>query len=253
MGAGGRRPTRLRPGVNNIRSMTKNEVTRQDAGNAVAAFVEQMRSLPAAAREGGVGRLIFALDATASRQPTWDLACHVHNEMFLEAARLGGLEVQLVFYRGFGECRASRWVRDGGELVRLMGEVRCLAGRTQIARVLRHAAGEARRRPVQALVFVGDCMEEDLDELGQRAGELGLQGVRAFMFHEGHDPRAENAFRQVARLSGGAYCRFTSGSAAELRALLRGVAAYAAGGRPALADLSRRDGGAVRLLEHQLR
>ena len=105
--------------------------------------------------------------------------------MFLEAGRLGGLEVQLVFYRGFGECKSSTWVRDGHELVRLMRGVRCVAGRTQIARVLRHAAGEARRKPVQALVFVGDCMEEDVDELGRLAGELGLLGIRAFLFHEG--------------------------------------------------------------------
>ena len=233
--------------------MTSNEVTRRPAGDAVAAFVEQIRSLPDPMRQGSLGRLIFALDATASRQPTWDLACHVQNEMFLEAARLGGLEVQLVFYRGFGECKASRWLRQGEELVRLMGGVRCLAGKTQIARILRHAADEARKRPVQALVFVGDCMEEDVDELGQRAGELGLLGVRAFMFHEGHDPKAEAAFRQVAQLSGGAYCRFAAGSAAELKALLRGVAAYAAGGKAALAELSQRSGGVVKLLEHQLR
>lgn len=233
--------------------MTSNPVTPRATNDAVASFVEQMRALPDPRRQGEVGRLIFALDATASRQLTWDLACHVQNEMFLEASRLGGLEVQLVFYRGFGECKASGWVRRGDELVRLMGRVHCLAGKTQIARVLRHAAEEARRRPVQALVFVGDCMEEDVDELGQRAGELGLLGVRAFMFHEGRDPRAESAFRQIAQLSGGAYCRFTPGSAAELRTLLGGVAAYAAGGKAALAALAHRSGGAVKLLEHQLR
>ena len=154
--------------------------------------------------------------------------------MFLEAARLGGLEVQLVFYRGFGECKSTGWVRDGQELVRLMRAVRCVAGKTQMHRVLRHAVAEARRRPVQALVFVGDCMEENVDELGQLAGELGLLGVRAFMFHEGRDPTAERAFRHVAELTRGAYFRFSSGSAQDLRALLGGVAAYAAGGRAAV-------------------
>ena len=68
--------------------------------------------------------------------------------MFLEAGRVGGLQVQLVYYRGFGECKASTWVRDGRELVRLMRGVRCVAGKTQIARVLRHAANEARRAPI---------------------------------------------------------------------------------------------------------
>lgn len=222
-------------------------------GDGVAAFVEQLRNLPSAMRTSARGRLIFALDATASRQPTWDLAIHVQNEMFIEAGRLGGLDVQLVFYRGFGECRSSAWLHDGAGLVRLMQAVSCVAGKTQIGRVLRHALQEARRRPVQALVFVGDCMEENVDDLGHLAGELGLLGVRAFMFHEGRDPVAANAFRDIARLTRGAYLPFAAGSAAELRALLGGVAAYAAGGKSAVTALARRSGAAVKLLEQQLR
>ena len=231
--------------------MSGKDITTGPTGE-VAAFVEQLRRLPAAPRTGAAGRLIFALDATASRQATWDLASHVQSEMFLEAARVGGLEVQLVFYRGFGECRSSSWVRDAAELVRLMRAVHCVAGKTQIARVLRHAANEARRRPVQALVFVGDCMEEDVDELGRLAGELGLLGTRAFLFHEGRDPRAQQAFQQIAHLTRGACFPFSSGSAADLRALLGGVAAYAAGGRAALAALANRTGGVVKRLEHRL-
>ena len=184
--------------------MSSNEISRPRS-DEVTAFVERLRGLPANPQPSGTGRLIFALDATASREPTWDLASQVQGEMFLEAARLGGLEVQLVFYRGFAECKSTGWVRDGLELVRLMRAVRCVAGRTQLHRVLRHAAAEARRRPVQALVFVGDCMEESVDELGQLAGELGLLGVRAFLFQEGRDPSAERAFRHVAELTRGAY------------------------------------------------
>ena len=134
-----------------------------------------------------------------------------------------------------------------------MRGVRCVAGKTQIGRVLRHAVNETRKKSVQALVFVGDCMEEDVDALGELAGELGLLGVRAFMFHEGDDPSAARAFRHIATLTRGAYCRFASGSAQELKALLAGVAAYAAGGTAAVAVLARRSGGVVRLLEHQLR
>ena len=215
--------------------------------------MERLRNLPGQAAQGATGRLIFALDATASREPTWDLASQVQGEMFIEAGRVGGLEVQLAFYRGFGECKSSTWVRDGQELVRLMRAVHCVAGRTQIARILRHAATEARRRPVQALVFVGDCVEENVDELGHLAGELGLLGVRAFMFHEGRDAAAEAAFRHIARLTRGAYLPFAAGAAADLRALLGGVAAYAAGGTAAVQALAHRSGGMVKLLEHQLR
>ena len=76
--------------------MSSNEISRRTP-DEVAAFVERLRSLPTNPPRSGLGRLIFALDATASREPTWDLASRVQGEMFLEAARLGGLEVQLDF------------------------------------------------------------------------------------------------------------------------------------------------------------
>jgi hypothetical protein len=232
--------------------MSGKEVIQGGVAADVTAFVERLRNLPAERTDAG-GRLVFALDATASREPTWDMASEVQGEMFLEAGRVGGLQVQLVYYRGFGECKASAWVRDGRDLVRLMRGVRCIAGKTQIARVLRHAANEARRAPTPALVFVGDCVEENVDELGRLAGELGLLGTRAFLCHEGLDARAAQAFQHVAELTRGACFPFTSGSAAQLRALLGGVAAYAAGGRTALTALARRSGGVVQLLESQLR
>ena len=133
----------------------------------VETFLQKVAATPAPARQAGTrGRLIFALDATASRQPTWDRAMHLQGEMFHEASRLGGLDIQLVFYRGFGECKASRWHSDGKTLLRAMTAVNCLAGQTQIARVLRHAIKETKQRRVDALVFIGDCVEEDVDELG---------------------------------------------------------------------------------------
>lgn len=218
----------------------------------VAAFLEELAKVPARPA-GGRGRLIFALDATASREPTWDRACEVQGQMFLEAGRLGGLEVQLVFYRGFHECKASRWVSDSRALVELMTSVRCKAGQTQIRRVLRHAIAETKREPVRALVFIGDAMEEELDELAALAGELGILGVRAFLFQEGDDPRAQRAFREIARLTGGAWCRFDRNAPNELRELLGAVAAYAAGGAAVLEDLRRRPSNVVRLLAHQVR
>jgi hypothetical protein len=130
-----------------------------------------------------------------------------------------------------------------------MSRIDCSGGQTQIGKVLNHARQEHARRKVQALVFVGDAMEEPIDALCQAAGELGLLGVPVFMFQEGADAVAENAYREIARLSGGAYCRFDAGSAHQLGELLRAVAAYAAGGIKALADLSKkRSFGAQKLL-----
>jgi hypothetical protein len=227
--------------------------SRKAPADPVETFLKQVARTPPPKPGGGRARLIFAMDATASREPTWDRACQVQAQMFLETAALGGLDVQLVYYRGFGECRASRWVNNPSDLVRLMSGVFCLAGQTKIGRVLQHAVRETRKKRVAALVFVGDCFEEKLDEVGQIAGQLGLLGVRAFLFQEGHNPEAERGFRHIAQLTNGAHCRFDSSSPQQLRDLLGAVAAYAAGGQRALADLSKRSSPAVRLLASQVR
>jgi hypothetical protein len=213
----------------------------------IDAFLRRASSL-APVSEAARGRLIFALDATMSRQPTWDMACELQAEMFDAAGSVGGLSVQLIYFRGFGECRASRWVADTTSLRELMVRIDCRGGHTQIRKVLAHARREAEKRPVAALVYVGDAMEEDVDQLCQLAGELGLLGVRAFMFHEGADPLAAKTFREIARLTGGAYVPFNAGAARELRALLGAVATYAAGGLKAL-EASQGDA-ARRLLTH---
>nr|WP_244301535.1 VWA domain-containing protein [Stappia sp. P2PMeth1] len=197
------------------------------------------------------GRLVIALDATMSRQPTWDRACAIQAEMFTAAGKVGRLAMQLVYFRGFGECAASRWVDDGETLAGLMTRIDCRGGQTQIRKVLRHAIDETRRRKVQALVYIGDCVEEDVDALCARAGELGLLGVPAFIFQEGADAHAETAFREIARLTRGAHFRLDGSSARELAELLKAAAVYAAAGREGLERLMRGgDGGAKRLLQH---
>jgi hypothetical protein len=214
----------------------------------IEAFLRQARELGAPSE--GRGRLIFALDATMSRQPTWDTACRLQAEMFEEAGKVGGLQVQLVYYRGYGECRASRWVSDTRSLRDLMTGIEVRGGQTQISKILSHARREARARKVAAVVFVGDALEEPIDPLAAKAGELGLLGVRMFVFQEGRDPQVEAAFRELARLTGGAYARFDTNAAGELAQLLRAAAVYAAGG---LKALEKRGGASDRLLLAQMR
>lgn len=218
----------------------------------VAAFLDKLARAPAPIKGGGRGRLLFGLDATASRQPTWDRAMELQAEMFSEAARLGGLDIQLAYYRGMDELKATPWLADADALLRRMTGVSCLGGRTQIGRLLGHALAETRARKINAVVFVGDAMEEDPDALCHRAGELGMLGVPLFIFHEGGEPTAAETFRQMARLSGGAYCRFDANSARELRDLLRAVAVFATGGALALEDFGKRTGGPVLQIAHQL-
>jgi hypothetical protein len=218
----------------------------------VDAFLHDLQRAPVRVGDGR-GRLIFALDATASREPTWDRACRLQGEMFEATAGLGGLDVKLVYYRGFNECKASRWMSNAADLHRVMRSVSCVGGETQIERVLAHALAETRTQRVGALVFVGDAMEENIDRLCQLAGELGLNGVPVFLFQEGDSPAAGNAFRQMARLSRGAYLRFDAGSADRLKDLLGAVAVYAAGGYRALTAYGDKQGGEVLRLVAQLK
>jgi hypothetical protein len=166
--------------------------------------------------------------------------------MFQEVAAAGGLDMQLVYYRGLGECRASRWISNPEQLAKTMSQITCNAGTTQIEKILAHAAKETKLLRVNALVFVGDAMEENPDKLAHAAGELGRLGLPAFMFQEGAARDVERVYREIARLTYGAYCRFDPGAARQLAELLRAVAAYATGGLTALA--ARRDTGAVKLL-----
>lgn len=228
----------------------KGEIARERSSRGeIDAFLKDVRALKPAG--SGHGRLIFAMDATMSRQPSWDLALELQGDMFRAVKAVGGLDVQLVYFRGFNECQASRWVGDPDALARLMRQVSCAGGFTQIGKVLAHAKRENTKSKVNALVYVGDCMEENVDELAQSAGELGLIGLPVFLFQEGRDPKAERAFREIARLSRGAYCPFDAGSARQLRELLTAVAVYASGGRKALKDFSTetKSGVALRLLE----
>jgi len=209
---------------------------RTGGSENVAEFLDAARRAQPPARSGR-GRLIFALDATMSRQPMWDMAQKLQAKMFEVAEKLGG---------------ASRFVSGGQGLAALMSRIDVRAGETQIRRVLAHARDESRRQKVGAFVFVGDAMEESADELAAVAGELALLGVKAFMFQEGHDPFARRVFADIARLTGGAYGAFDAGAAQRLEALLRAAAAYAAGGHAALARAAADDPEA-RLLLSQMR
>jgi hypothetical protein len=182
------------------------------------------------------GRLMFALDATASRAPTWAIARDLQAKMFRETAPIGHLDVQLTYYRA-DECRASKWVESGDQLARLMNRIECEGGCTQIGRVLTHALHEAGNAAVQALVFIGDAMEEELEELAAKAARLGALGVPIFLFQEGSDPAVRKAFRLLALKSGGAYFEFNANSSRAVDQLsdrLNAIARLAVGDTEAL-------------------
>jgi len=233
-------------------SDSKKDLPQKSSSATIDAFVKRVRSTPALKSGQQRGRLMFALDATASREPTWDHACRIQGEMFRETAALGGLDIQLCYYRGYGEFEASPWLSTADALLQRMTSVTCRGGNTQIEKVLRQAIEQHGKKKIQALVFVGDCMEENVDRLCHLAGQLGLLGLPIFMFHEGSDPVAQRAFKEIARLTRGAYCAFDASSAGQLRDLMSAVAVYAAGGQKALQDFTRGRNQVVQQLTRQL-
>lgn len=226
----------------------QNPVSSKDE---VQQFLSKVATLPKTG--SGDARLIFSLDATASRQATWDVASQLQNEMFSCTQSLGGLNVQLCYFRGFGEFYTSDWQSNSDELLRIMSRIQCLAGATQLQRLLQHAIDENQQKTVKCLIYIGDAMEENIDLLAQLAGKLGMLNIPLFMFQERNDPITMAAFKELSRLSGGAYAQFDSASATQLKELLRAVAIYAAGGLKALQNFSKDSSGSIKLLERQLR
>jgi hypothetical protein len=201
-----------------------------------------IESLLANARKRG--RVIFALDATFSRQSAWDAAAQLTDSMFRAAA---GLETQLVYYRGISECTASRWMRDARSLTTAMSSIVCRAGETQIYRVLYHAKCEHEKQPVNALIFIGDSCEEARIDLIERAGALSFP---CFFFQEGNDPAVAALFQQLAHITHGAHAAFDSSAPQKLADLLRAVAAFASGG---LEALENQQSSAAKLLLSQIK
>lgn len=217
------------------------------AGGDVTSFLRRARQLQRFS--AGRARLVFAMDATASRQPTWDMACELQAEMFRASAEVASLSVQLAWYRGLGELELHPYQSDTEALAHSMSRVHCAAGRTQIARLLRRVLRQQGESKARAMVFIGDAVEEPAGPLRDLAGQCRLLGMPLFLFQEGDDPEVQACFAQMAQLSGGASCRFDARSAGRLAELLGAVARYAAGGRAAL---EKSTGSGARLLLEQL-
>ncbi|MEM6682399.1 MAG: VWA domain-containing protein [Pseudomonadota bacterium] len=223
--------------------------TSTDATRGVDMFLDALHARRDVEVVRAPAKLIFALDATMSRQPTWAIATEQQAEMFAAAQDVGGLNVQVMFFRGQGELRKSSWTTSPAQLADKMSKVTCRGGYTQIARVLRDVEHSARRDKVKALVYVGDAAEENPDLLCELAAQLALLGVKIFMFQEGDSPNVTALFKELARISGGAYGQFDHNSAGRLRALLRAVGAYTAGGLDRLRTLAKDDAEAAAVLK----
>ena len=214
----------------------------KSGSKALENFLEKVKKTPIRNERKAAGRLVFGMDATASRERTWDNACQIQNQMFSATDDIGGINVQLCYYRGFNQFKYTGWFSSGKELIKEMAKVSCLGGHTQIAKIFKHALEEHKAQKIKALVFVGDALEENADTLCHLAGKFGVFNIPIFMFQEGSDHFVMSAFRQIALLSGGAYAPFNSGSVKERQELLSSVAFFVAGGHEALETYEKRDG-----------
>ena len=231
--------------------MAKQQLNRSNS-LSVQDFLKKSDEIVPHTDNKNSGRLLFAMDATASREHAWDMACQIQADMFMSTQEIGNLEISLCYYRGYNEFKSYEWTNDANKLRDQMLQVRCLPGHTQIKRTLEHAIGSCVKQKIKAVVLVSDSFEESIDQVGMVAGKLGMLGVPVFVFHEGQDPTAKNAFKHIAQLSNGAYCAFDHNSVAQLKELLCAVAAFAVGGFDALEKHSRRGNAIARSLIKQL-
>lgn len=218
--------------------MSKDQLTPSNS-LSVQDFLKKSEEIVPVEKKENTGRLLFAMDATASREHAWDMACQIQAEMFMSTQEIGALEISLCYYRGYDEFHSLDWTSNAVLLRDQMLKVRCLAGHTQIKRTLEHAINTCVKQKIKAVVLVSDSFEESIDQVGQVAGKLGMLNVPVFVFHEGHDTAAKNAFQHIAQLTNGAYCPFDQNSVAQLKELLCAVAAFAVGGLSALQKQSR--------------
>jgi len=229
----------------------KKQLSSLSSSTELDQFIDLANSL--APTEGVIqGRVIFALDATASRQSTWDHACHIQNKMFLATGEVDNLALKLCYFRGFQEFQSSKWLTQASQLQQVMAQVHCMAGHTQITKVLQLALNETRITPVQAVIFIGDSLEENANTLCKLAGELGLHKTPVFIFQEGGDVTAKRTFTSITRLSGGAYHHFDGHSSELLKQLLVAVAIFASKGRDGLQRYVEHKGKAAKYLLEQL-
>jgi hypothetical protein len=117
-------------------------------------------------------RLVFVIDATASREEAWDAATTMQAAMFAEAAKLGALDVQLVYFGG-DRLQATEWTSNPHTLSTTMRGIRCVSGQTQIEQALKHIRTENARQKIAAGIYVGDACEENPKNLFSRCGSGG--------------------------------------------------------------------------------
>lgn len=222
-------------------------------GKAISATSKQ-ETLKKAITNDSRPRLLFAMDATASREQSWNVALEITGAMF--EAVPGALDVALAYHGGGRVREVTPFSSNAKAFLDKVQQVRCIAGVTALNQVLDRATQIG---GLKALIYIGDCFEENSTLAVEFAQQLKLRGVRCFMFHDtssggqGYDVQTANTvFASIAQITGGALLPFDENSPDLVKALLEAIAVYAAQGIKAL-EQKRASLPAARLLLEQIR
>ncbi len=193
-------------------------------------------------------RLVFAVDATASREPAWAAARQVTDA--LVKALPGELDVALAVHGGTRVHTFTAFTNDATMLRDRAAGVTCEAGLTRMLPIL---SASLKQPAVRVVVYIGDVFEESLLQGRQLADAMGRQGTKLIVLHDTSDhaaARSAELFWDLAKRTGGCVLPFEASASGKLRDLLSAVAVYAVGGEKLLRARQQSLPGAVMLLDH---
>lgn len=193
-------------------------------------------------------RLIFAVDATASREPAWAAARQVTDA--LVKALPGELDVALAIHGGGRVHTFTNFTNNPATLRDQAAGIVCQAGYTKLLPIL---ATSLQQPMVRVVIYIGDVFEESASEGRRLADSLKAQNTKLIVLHDTAEPGARRdaeVFWDLAKRTGGCVIPFDANAPHKLRDLLSAVAVYAVGGEKRLRAESKNLPGAVALLEH---
>ena len=193
-------------------------------------------------------RLVFAVDATASREPAWAAARQVTDA--LVKALPGELDVALAVHGGSRVHTFTAFTNDPATLRDRTAGVTCEAGLTRLLPIL---SASLKQPSVRVIVYIGDVFEENVTQGRGLADSLGQRGAKLIVLHDTADPSARRdaeLFWDLAKRTGGCVLPFDVNAPGRLRDILSAVAVYAVGGEKLLREKRHALPGAVALLDH---
>lgn len=194
-------------------------------------------------------RLVFALDATGSRQVTWETCAVPLTDALLTALPGHQLDVALAWYGG-GRVTFTGFTSHLGTLRDRAAGVRPKAGRTQFLEILTRCVLQT--EGVKVVCLVADTFEESPPLALKLADALKARGTRLLILHDSASQTFGGAeiFAQMAERTGGAVLPFDASALPRMKDLVGAIGVLAVGGTPMLEARQETMPAAKLLLSH---